>query len=118
MYKKFLSTALLVCCCALVTFAVIADINGKWAGALLMDGNSIPLTYTFKVDGDKLTGVAESPYGPANIDNGKIKDNTFSFSTTVSGMDIPQTGKFYGDSVALDVEVNGAKLHTVLLRSK
>jgi hypothetical protein len=31
-------------------------------------------------------------------------------------MDIPHTGKFYGDSTTVDLEVNGAKVHSVLKR--
>lgn len=118
MYKKFLTTTLLVCAVALATFAVVADLNGKWIGQINFQGTDVPLTYTFKVDGDKLTGVAETSYGPSTIENGKVKGDSISFTTNVSGYEIPQRGKFYQDSVSLNIEVQGSNLHTVLTRAK
>jgi hypothetical protein len=118
MYKKLLTTSLLVCAIVVAAFAVAADLNGKWVGRVSMQGNDIPLTYTFKVDGDKLTGVAESSYGPSAIENGKVKGDSISFTTNVSGYEIPQHGKFYQDSVSLNIEVQGSNLHTVLTRAK
>lgn len=118
MYKKLLSTSLIVCAVALATFAAIADLNGKWVGQVSMQGNDIPLTYNFKVDGDKLTGVAESSYGPSTIENGKVKGDSIFFTTNVSGYEIPQRGKFYQDSVSLNIEVQGSNLHAVLTRAK
>ena len=118
MYKKFLTTSLLVCAIVVAGFAVAADLNGKWVGQVSMQGNDIPLTYTFKVDGDKLTGVAESSYGPSAIENGKVKGDSISFSTNVSGYEIPQSGKVFKDSVSLNIEVQGSNLHAVLTRAK
>ncbi|OKS87714.1 hypothetical protein [Mucilaginibacter polytrichastri] len=118
MYKKTLTTSILVFGCVLVSLAFVAGLDGKWVGQVNMSGNPLALTYTFKVDGDKLTGVAESPYGPSAIENGKFKGDSVSFTTNVSGYEIPQSGKFYKDSVSLDIEVQGSKLHTVLVRAK
>ncbi|NCD71311.1 glycoside hydrolase [Mucilaginibacter agri] len=118
MYKKFLTTSILVCCCVLASLAVIADLNGKWIGSVNMQGNDLALTYTFKVDGDKLTGVAESPYGPSAIENGKVKGDSLMFTTNVSGIEIPQSGKFFSDSVTLNIEVQGSVLHTTLKRAQ
>ncbi len=118
MYKKFLTTSLIVCAGFLAAFAALGDLNGKWTGQVSMSGNTIPLTYTFKVDGDKLTGVAESSYGPSAIENGKVKGDSISFTTNVSGYEIPQKGKFYQDSVSLNIEVQGSNLHTVLTRAE
>ena len=118
MYKKLFTTSLLICAIVVGAFAVVADLNGKWVGQVSMQGNDIPLTYTFKVDGDKLTGVAESSYGPSAIENGKVKGDSISFTTNVSGYEIPQHGKFYQDSVSLNIEVQGSNLHAVLTRAK
>jgi len=116
MKRKFFTTAVLVGC-FMVCMAAIADLNGKWAGKLVLgDGSEYPLLYNFKVDGDKLTGTALTPDGDVQIANGKTDGTTFSFSVTTSGMDIPHTGKFYGDSTGIDLEINGAKVHSVLKR--
>ena len=37
-------------------FAYGADIGGKWAGTMDVMGQQIEVNYTFKVDGDVLTG--------------------------------------------------------------
>ncbi|MGN8070809.1 glycoside hydrolase [Mucilaginibacter sp. SG564] len=116
MKRKFFTTAMLVGC-FMVCMAAIADLSGKWAGKLVLgDGSEYPLLYNFKVDGDKLTGTALTPEGDVQIANGKTDGTTFSFSVTTSGMDIPHTGKFYGDSTGIDLEINGAKVHSVLKR--
>jgi hypothetical protein len=114
--KHFITTALL--CCFMVCLAVMADLNGKWTGTLKTpDGNEIPLTYTFKVDGSKLTGTAESPQGVATVDDGKIDGSNFTFKVTVDGNEYPHAGKVYADSVALDITFSGQKIHTVLKKS-
>jgi hypothetical protein len=116
MKRKFFTTAILVGC-FMVCMAAIADLSGKWAGKLVLgDGSEYPLLYNFKIDGDKLTGTALTPEGDVQIANGKTDGTTFSFSVTASGMDIPHTGKFYGDSTGIDLEINGAKVHSVLKR--
>ena len=114
--KLFITTAFV--CCFMVCLAVIADLNGKWTGTLKTpDGTEIPLTYTFKVDGDKLTGTAESPQGVVTVDDGKVSGNDFTFKVTVDGNEYPHAGKLYADSCALDVTFSGQKLHTTLKRS-
>ena len=60
------------------------DIAGTWAGELATpDGNSFTLTYTFKVDGAKLTGSVQGPQGdPLNLDNGKLDGDKLSFDVS------------------------------------
>jgi hypothetical protein len=116
MKRKFFLTTLLVCFVA-VCFAIIADLNGKWAGVIKTpDGNEIPVTYDFKVDGDKLTGTADSPNGQIPLDEGKINGNDFSFSVTVDNQKYPHTGKYYGDSTTVDIDFGGPKAHVLLKR--
>ena len=116
MKRKIFTTVALVCC-IMVCFAIVADLAGKWTGTLKTpDGNEIPLTYNFKVDGDKLTGTAESPSGQVPIDSGKVSGNDFTFKVTVDGADYRHTGKLYAeaDSIGLDIDFSGQKLHTTL----
>jgi hypothetical protein len=114
----FTTTALLFC--FMVCFALVADLTGKWTGSLKApDGNEYPLTYNFKVDGDKLTGTGESPQGTVDITNGKINGNDFTFTMPVNGVDIKNTCKFYpeADSVGMDIDYQGMKMHATLKRS-
>ncbi|MDQ6889914.1 MAG: glycoside hydrolase [Bacteroidota bacterium] len=98
--------------------AVIADLNGKWTGIIKTpDGNEIQAVYNFKVDGDKLSGTAESPAGVATIDSGKVTGNTFSFQVTVDGNDYPHKGIIYDDSCGVDIDFGGGQMiHTTIVR--
>lgn len=117
MKRKFFTTALMVCCVAVCMAAAFLDIAGTWTGDLKMaDGNTIPLSYTFKVDGEKVTGTANSPQGEVAIEGGKVAGDKLTFSVNVQGMDIPHSGKIYADSIGMDVTVGEDKLHSKLLR--
>ena len=116
--KKALFTTLLICFVA-AAFAIIADLNGSWSGSVKgPDGNDYPLTYIFKIDGDKLTGTAKTSFGDTPLDKGKVDGDKFTFSTTLNGMEVPHTGKYMGDSVSMDIDYDGNKMHTTLKRSK
>jgi hypothetical protein len=117
MKRKFLTTTLLVCCVA-VCLAAIADLTGRWNGEITMaDGSEVMLTYVFKVDGEKLGGSIITPQGELPIYDGKIKGTDFTFKVDVGDSPIVNTGKFYGDSVAMDATLEGRKLHSKLLRA-
>jgi hypothetical protein len=120
MKRKIFTTALLSCCFMVcLAAAVFADLNGKWTGNLTMaDGNSFAVTYTFKVDGEKLTGTAESPQGDVTIEDGKIKGDDFSFNVNVNGMEIPHNGKVYADSVSMNLKISENNAHFTLKRVK
>lgn len=120
MKRKIFTTALLSCL-AMMCFAaaVFADLNGKWTGNLTMsDGNTFPVTYQFKVDGEKLTGTAQSPQGDVPLEDGKIKGDDFSFNVNVNGMEIPHKGKVYADSVGMNLTINADQMHFTLKRVK
>ncbi len=119
--KKRIFTTVALLCCLMVTFAVVADMSGKWTGKIMTpDGNALQINYVFKVDGDKLTGTAQGDGEPAPIDSGKITGNDFKFSVSnPEGVVFKHTGKFYpqGDSVSVNINVNGNVLHTTLKRN-
>ena len=118
MKRKILTSTVLLCF-FIAFIAVIADLNGKWSGVIKTpDGNDLPVTYNFKVDGTKLTGTAESPGGTVSIDDGKISGDTFSFKVNVSGTDYPHTGKVYADSLAMDIDFGGPKAHFIVKKAK
>jgi hypothetical protein len=121
MKRKIFTTAALVCC-FMVCFAIAADLAGKWSGSITTpDGNQVPLSYTFKTDSGKLTGIATSPQGDVPISDGKLISATdFTFNLSFNGTDIKHTGKFYpeADSIGLDIDFNGQKFHTTLKRAQ
>jgi len=116
MKKAFLLSILL--CFVLVGLAATTALNGQWIGTLKTgDGNEYPLNYTFKVDGDKLTGTVRGPHGDLQINDGQIHGNVFSFDVSLDKMLLVHTGKIYPDSIGLDIECDETKAHTVLKRN-
>ena len=65
-------------------FALLAaDVSGKWTSTMQgRDGKSMETTFTFKVDGDKLTGTRSGRGGDRGIADGKINGDEISFSVT------------------------------------
>ena len=94
--------------------------DGHWKGTLLApDGNEYPLDYTFKIDGDKLTGSGQSPNGAMDVTEGKVKGDSLSFAMDVGGVKVLNTGKYFseGDSVSLNIDYQGYKMHSTLKRA-
>jgi len=118
MKGKFLLPGVLLCL-VIVSLATFADLSGNWSGPFRgLDGNIYTLTYNFKVDGNKLTGTAGWPEGTVSIDEGKVNGSDLTFKLNFDGEIIPHTGKYYQDSVAMDIVLNDQKMHFVLKRGK
>ena len=77
-----------------VTTARAADVTGSWTAEMTTpDGNSFQLAFTFKQDGDKLTGTVQGPQGdPIEISNGKVDGNKISFDVSFNGTTISHEG--------------------------
>ncbi len=117
MKRKIFTTAVLLFC-FFAGFATITNLNGQWTGLLKTEqGDEYPLLYNFKLDGDKLTGTAKTPKGDLPINDGKITGDTFTFNVIISGMEIDHSGKFYGDSVGVDISMGDARSHATLKRA-
>ena len=80
-----------------------ADINGKWTASFETQIGTQNYTYTFQVDGEKLTGTAKSDNGESKITEGKVTgdDITFVENLSFQGMDIRivYKGKVNGDEI-------------------
>jgi len=117
MKKMFFMLALLICS-VVVCLAAEVNMNGAWYGTLKTDdGNEYPLQYHFKIDGDKLTGTAKGPNGDLPITDGEVHGANFTFFVALDKMQLLHSGKFYPDSVSLNIESGDAKAHTTLKRS-
>jgi hypothetical protein len=121
MKRKALITTALVCCFMICLAAVITDANGKWTGSVKgPDGNNIDLTYTIKIDGNKLTGEAEAQSLTLKLDSGVVNGNDLKFSiTNPEGVNIPHSGKYFaqGDSISMNIDYQGYKMHSTLKRA-
>ena len=118
---KIVTTAALLCCFAVCFAVALAGLNGKWVGSIKgPDGKDYPITFTINVSGDKLNGTVQLTGDPKRINDGKINGTDFTFAVTgEDGNTIAHTGKYYadGDSVVMNVDYEGAKLHTTLKRA-
>jgi hypothetical protein len=119
MKRKISITVLLICSFA-AAFAFFSGISGSWTGTLPMGGGSnYPLNYTFETHKGKLTGFAASEQGNADLTDGKIYRDSISFAIDAMGMKMLHSGKYFtaGDSISLNILMNGQKYHTTLTRS-
>jgi hypothetical protein len=66
----------------LAAVAVLAaDVTGKWVAQVPgRGGETREATFTFKADGNQLTGSVTSPRGEMPISDGKIDGDTISFN--------------------------------------
>jgi hypothetical protein len=98
-----MKTLLYVCAALVMTLGTAsvraADVTGTWSTEMKTpDGQSFPLTFTFKQDGATLTGTVQGPQGDAmDISNGKIDGNAFSFDVSFNGMTIHHNCTVTGD---------------------
>jgi len=117
--KVFTTTALL--CCFMICLAAVADLSGRWTGSIKApDGVDYPLTYVFNISSGVLTGTAQAQGDPKTITDCKLNGNDFTFNIADDdGTSIPHTGKYYadGDSISMNVNYKGTKLHTTLKRA-
>lgn len=76
---------------ALAVAALAADINGNWTGKAEGPNGTLERTFTFKVDGAKLTGETNSEYmGKSQIEDGKVEGEAVSFTikASIQGNDV------------------------------
>jgi hypothetical protein len=82
-YQKISTDTLPCFAIAMLTVtAKAADVTGRWSGQVPSRGAAIAATFTFKVDGDKLTGTITGPQGEVALQEGKVSGDQISFTTT------------------------------------
>jgi hypothetical protein len=82
-----------------------ADISGKWkADFQTPDGTARSNTFTFKVEGEKLTGIVAGSQDETPIQDGKISGDDISFSAERPFGKFTYKGKVSGAEIKLKVE--------------
>jgi len=90
---------------AFAFIALAADVTGKWIAQVPgREGQTREVSYTFKQDGEKLTGTMSGRQGQEiPIADGKVSGDTISFTVTMTFGDntVKQiyTGKIAGDEI-------------------
>src|SRR5262245_22937019 len=108
--------AFLSLCLVMMAIAVVwaADVNGKWTAQVPgRDGQPQETTFTFKVEGDKLTGTVSGRQGDTPIADGKVSGDEISFTVTRErqGATIKQLykGKVAGDEIKFTRSTEGGQ---------
>lgn len=93
-------TSIVVCFLLVAGIAFAASIDGKWMAERKMGENTIKIMFDLKADGGTLTGSLsmERPQGAvkADIAEGKLDGNKFSFKVTMEGRNGKTTTVYEG----------------------
>jgi hypothetical protein len=98
---------------ALCVFAAsAADISGNWKATAEGPNGTMERTFTFKQDGNKVTGKTVSSFvGESDIKDGKVEGDTVTFTINVKFQDQEMTleykGKITGDTIKFTVDAAG-----------
>jgi hypothetical protein len=85
-----------------------SPIDGRWTGDYINpDGTKLGIIFYFKVDGDKLTGRADSKDGPAPILSGSVNGNDFDFKISFNDSLIDHQCTVSGDTISMKVTFAG-----------
>ena len=102
-----------------VTIALAADVNGKWkADFETPDGQKATNTFTFKVDGDTVTGTVAGSQDDTPIKNGKLSGDTISFTADRPFGSFTYKGKITGEEINFAVAFNGNNFDMTAKRMK
>jgi hypothetical protein len=87
--------------------AMAADISGKWKAEFSTpDGTQRVNTFTFKVDGGKLTGAVAGGQDETPIQNGKVNGDDISFTADRPFGTFTYAGKISGNEIKFKVTFN------------
>jgi imidazolonepropionase-like amidohydrolase len=90
---------------AITTTTAKIDVSGAWNMTVELPGQSVPVTLSLKQEGEKLSGNVQSGFfGTAQIRNGSVTGDSFSFDVTIAvggqNMDVAFTGKVSGNQIS------------------
>jgi len=91
-----------------------ADVTGKWVAQVPGRQGTVENTFTFKVDGTKLTGTLSTPMGESEISEGKVSGDEISFVIVrkfgENEMKILWKGKVSGDEIRFTRQFEGGMM--------
>ncbi|WP_375448549.1 hypothetical protein [uncultured Fibrella sp.] len=84
---------------ALVTVVAFAQspIDGNWKGSRETPNGTFDVNYTFKVEGNKLTGTWKTQFGESPIQEGTVDGKKISYSITFNDRKMSYTGELVSD---------------------
>jgi hypothetical protein len=110
--RKLITTGFLLGLLSLTALA--ADVSGKWTAQVPgRGGQTREATFTFKADGNTLTGTVSGRMGDMPIADGKIDGDTISFTQTLefngNTVKFLYKGAVSGDSIKFTRERDGGE---------
>ena len=108
-----------VACFAIAAITIIAsaaDVSGKWSGQVPTRGDTVAATFTFKVDGDKLTGTMTGPQGEVSLEEGKVSGDRISFSAAGGNAKILFQGTVAGNEIKMTRTREGGQAREFILK--
>ena len=108
--SRLVNVLLLIAVCSVVACA--ADITGNWKADLQTPQGTFQVNYSFKQDGEKLTGTWQAAQSPTiQITEGKVTGDKVSFVVQLGanggGMTFAHEGKIAGDELQLTMKPSG-----------
>jgi hypothetical protein len=103
--------------------ALAADISGNWKATADLNGQQMERTFTFKVDGSKVTGETTSSFaGKSTITDGRVEGDNVSFTISVNlggdEMKLNYKGKVNAAGNEIHFTVEGAGGQTIEWNAK
>ncbi len=114
MLTRILSTCLAL---GILTATLLAaEVAGKWSGQVPSRGETMAATFTFKVEGEKLTGSMTSPQGEVALQDGKVSGNQISFSMTAGNAKVTFQGTVDGNEIKMTRTREGGQAREFMLK--
>lgn len=86
-------------------------ISGEWNASLQAQGTQAPVTFRFKLEGEKVTGVSESEHlGSGTLHNGSWKASKLSFTVDGNFGVIALTGELHDGKLAGEWSLTGKEM--------
>ena len=99
----------------LTGFAFAADIDGKWSGTIT--GMDMPIEFTFKAEGQTLTGSHIVSGTETAIKDGKIDGNNISFLVTLDmGKLVVHKGVLSGDQIKMTYDDGSGQTGEIIVK--
>ena len=103
---------LLILIAAICATAFASDISGNWKATAEGPNGNMERTFTFKVDGNKVTGeTTSSLLGKSTITDGKIEGDTVTFTITAklqdNEMKLTYKGKITDNEIVFESSAGG-----------
>ena len=110
-FRVVILTAVMVL--AAIALSLAAGVDGKWVAQVPgRGGQTRETTFTFKVEGTKLTGTVSGMQGENPISDGKVNGDEISFTQSIevqgNSIKVLYTGKISGDEIKMTRKRDGS----------